>query len=135
MLSHDEIMAQRAVPSDGEALPEARTGEDLLAAGLDVRFFGADDAEGSSGAASDADMEVEEDVFCRWLERAEFVLGGRVARWWVHLGPGKVSCGGAPWKDDAEVVRILCNAKAAIAVLQQQLQRQLQPKQARRKRR
>ena len=42
--SRAEIMSTRAVMSDGAALPDARTGEELLASGLDVRFFGAEGA-------------------------------------------------------------------------------------------
>ena len=38
LLSHTDIMAQRAVSLDGTALPEARTGAELASAGLDVRF-------------------------------------------------------------------------------------------------
>ena len=88
LLSHDEIMAQRAVDSDGSSLTEARTGEDLLSAGLDVRFFGAEGGEEVAAIGEgDADAEVDEGVFCRWLGRSEVVLGTQVARWWVQLEP------------------------------------------------
>ena len=83
--SHDEVMSTRAVMADGTPLPVARTSEELLAAGLDVRFFGAavGDEDADAVGANDADLEVEEDVFVRWLEWSEFVLGSCVARWWV----------------------------------------------------
>ena len=65
LLSHDEVMSTRAVMADGSPLPDARTSEELLAAGLDVRFFGADvDDEGADVAGDDdASIEVEGDVF------------------------------------------------------------------------
>ena len=80
-------MSTRAVIADALPLPDARTSEELLAAGLDARFFGTDvDDEGADVAGDDdATIEVEGDVFVRWLERSEFVLGGVVARWWVGL--------------------------------------------------
>ncbi len=106
LLPREEIMSQRALTADGVALPDARTAEELLAAGLDVRFFGADDGtEGAldGAAASDADLEVDDDVFVRWLERAEFVLGGQVVRWWVALRPpAEEPRDEELWKQDAE---------------------------------
>ena len=108
LLSHTEIMAQRAVDSDGAALPEARTGPDLASVGLDIRIFGdnlgGDDGEGAPAdddgpVEGEADVEVSEAVFCRWLERAEFLLGSRVARWWVDLEAGASPFGDdEPWK-------------------------------------
>ena len=42
-------------------------------------------------------------MFVRWLERAEFVLGGQVARWWVRLQPpAEEPLDGDIWKQDAE---------------------------------
>ena len=91
LLSREEIMAQRATTSSGEVLPDARTCDELRATELDVRLFGSEPGAGpdcgGGDAAADGDQEVEEDVFCRWLERAEFTLGGLVARWWVRLAP------------------------------------------------
>ena len=100
VLSHEEIMTQRAVDREGAALTEARTGEELLGAVLDVRFFGAecDEEEGSASVEGDADVEVDESVFCRWLERSEFVLGTQVARWWVQLDAETAPFGGGPWE-------------------------------------
>ena len=69
--------------------------EFIAAGGADLPIAGglatppADDDD----AGADADMEVEEDVFCRWLERAEFAVGGLVARWWTRLGSDEVPFG------------------------------------------
>ena len=99
LLGHEEIMTQRAVDHEGAALTEARAGQDLLGAGLDVRFFGAECVEEDvAGGEGDADAEVDEGVFCRWLERSEFVLGTQVARWWVQLDQETAPFGGEPWK-------------------------------------
>ena len=72
LLSREEVVAQRATTADGEVLLNAQTGEELPRLGLDARFFG-DEAEqpavgGGLVGATDADLEVEENVSRRWLE-------------------------------------------------------------------
>ena len=42
-------------------------------------------------------------MFRRWLERAEFSVGGHVARWWVQQRPGgEPSSEDTLWKEDPE---------------------------------
>jgi len=95
LLSREEVVAQRATTADGEVLLNARTGEELLRLGLDARFFGDEGeqpaANGGLTGAEDADLEVEENVFRRWLERGEFVLGGHGARRKLRRTPSHLS--------------------------------------------
>ena len=87
LLSHDEIMTQRAVDAEGAPLHDVRTGDDFLSAGVDVRFYGGDieeaagEEDAASAALADADEVVEEGVFCRWMESSSFVMGAEAARW------------------------------------------------------
>ena len=42
-------------------------------------------------------------MFRRWLERAEFSVGGHVARWWVQQRPGgEPSSEDTLWEEDPE---------------------------------
>ena len=87
--SRDEILTELATPEGcDEPLLEAKTGAQLLLAGVDVRMFGeepdGDAAVNSGDGLADVQMEVEDEVFCRWVETAGFALGSLVAKWWVR---------------------------------------------------
>ena len=87
--SREEIMEVLSVPPERqEPLVAAKTGEELLLAGVDVRSFGSElDAElGAADGLGDADMQmlVEDEVFCRWVETAGFALGSVVSKWWLR---------------------------------------------------
>jgi hypothetical protein len=64
--------------------------EEMLAAGLDVRFLGSVGTEGDDAEGAGSGVEaLERDVFCKWLELREMRLGNIVAKWWVALAPGE----------------------------------------------
>jgi hypothetical protein len=98
VMSHSEILLER-----GGSLSSATTADELLGAGIDVRFFGGE-MEGPFGEAScnDAEFEVTSGVFCKWLERSEFTLGNLVVRWWVGRGVADEASTAEDWKHDSD---------------------------------
>ena len=75
LLTHEKVMAEYAAKDDVAGVPvdTARTADDLLRVGLDVRYFGSaadGNATVSDGAAAEPPDEVEEEVFCRWASTA-----------------------------------------------------------------
>ena len=48
-----------------------------------MNFVGPEgDTLASDVVGGTADLHMEEDVFCRWLELSELRIGSVVARWW-----------------------------------------------------
>jgi hypothetical protein len=85
VLSKDELYQEH-----GE---DARTVEQLLAAGVDVRLVGEVDV----GAASAGDgcvggEAVRQDVFCNWLELREMPIGSAAAAWWLEQPASSEGC-------------------------------------------
>ena len=69
----------------------AKTADDLLRVGIDVRYFGdAEDPEapGADGDGFQGPDEVQEEIFCRWASTSVFKHGDLVGRWWSRLPAG-----------------------------------------------
>jgi len=91
-----ELVSEARIASltaEGETVDavDARTAAELEAAGFAVRVDGEDvEANTDEGASA---IEIEQDVFRRWLEVREFRLGSALGAWWANApvhGPDDV---------------------------------------------
>ena len=93
MLSEDEIKEAYAPKSPDGKFRDVRTGADLAEACFDVRLIGgqqADDMPEGGGEPREDEAEVDESVFCRWVQWSACRRGEAVGRWWAYM---KVSGG------------------------------------------
>ena len=97
VVSETDILQQYAPKGVDGSLEELRTEAELAAAGFDFGSLGAgEDDELDDGAADEEafteELDVDTDLFTRWMTVAGMSLGDVVQRWWADLEPAPEGC-------------------------------------------